>query len=328
MTGQLCDILHVFVLATLLAPLACETEKGPGPVPSGRVTAVATGSFAPATASASAALAPTVMPTPRCAPDMVRVTPVDARSFCVDRYEAMLVDSVTNARISPYYAPNRRRATYAAKVWASKRYEVGGAKAKAMALPALPAWQLQKDFVPRAVVRKGVTPNGHTSGAQAKVACENAGKRLCSAHEWRTACGGEQRRQFPYGDKFVWRKCNVFREAHPADKLHDNASIGHNDPRLNKVQFKGKPLLRRTGATPACASQWGDDAIHDMVGNLDEWLDDPEGVFAGGFYARSSKDGCDWKATGHSFDYADYSTGVRCCADLPMVSAPATITDP
>jgi sulfatase modifying factor 1 len=261
--------------------------------------------------------APVVMPEPRCRPDMVKVKPHGVRAYCVDRYESMLVDRDNGERISPHYAPSRRRASYCAKLWEKERFEVGSPSAQLVPLPPLPAWQLTKDFVPKSVVKKGVLPNGHTSGAEAKVACEQAGKRLCSEREWRVACGGEKGWKFPYGEKYVWGKCNVFREAHPAMELHDNPSIGHTDPRLNLVTFKGKPLLRKTGDTPECASRWGDDAIYDMVGNLDEWQDDPEGTFAGGFFSRSSNVGCDWKATGHTFDYADYSTGVRCCADLP-----------
>lgn len=312
----------------VLVGAACDGETGPSPSPTASVAPVPTPALTASTATSAELDEPVVMPEPRCPPDMVKVTPPQGRKYCVDRYESMLVDNETGTRISPYYAPSRRRASYAAKVWESKRHEVGGPKAQAMGLPALPPWQLQKDFVPKAVVRKGVLPNGHTSGEEAKIACENAGKRLCTQREWRTACGGQQARQFPYGDKFVWKKCNVFREAHPADVLHDNASIGHNDPRLNKVTYKGKPLLRKTGDTPTCKSEWGDDAIYDMVGNLDEWLADPDGVFAGGFYARSSKDGCDWKATGHTFNYADYSTGVRCCADLPAPGAAPTLEAP
>ncbi len=303
--------------------LGCDTGEAGEAVPTASVsTETPAPRPQPSAAGASASAEPVVMPEPRCPPDMVLVSPAGGPKYCVDRYEAMLVDKETKTRISPYYAPSRRRAAYSAKVWESQRFEVGGPEARAMPLPPLPAWQLQRDFEPLAVVRKGVTPNGHTSGVEAKRACENAGKRLCSATEWRTACGGQEGRQFPYGDAFEWKTCNVFREAHPAAVLHDDASTGHNDPRLNKVTHKGQPLLRKTGDTPTCASRWGDDAIYDMVGNLDEWLDDPEGTFAGGFYARSAKNGCDWKATGHTFDYADYSTGVRCCADLPTVGPP------
>jgi formylglycine-generating enzyme required for sulfatase activity len=134
--------------------------------------------------------------------------------------------------------------------------------------------------------------------------------------EWRTACRGEADRPFPYGDKYSPGKCNIFREAHPAAVLHGNASIGHSDPRLNMVRSENKPLLRMTGDTRTCVSEWEGDAIYDMVGNMDEWIDDPEGTFVGGFYARSKKDGCDSVVKAHPFDYFDYSTGVRCCKDL------------
>src|SRR4029079_15307844 len=102
-----------------------------------------------------------------------------------------------------------------------------------------------------AVSRPSVTPNGYLSGAMAARACKNAKKRLCRPDEWRTACGGEQGRQFPYGAEYKQGACNIFRSMHPARALHDNASIGHLDPRLNLVKDEhGDPLLRKTGATP------------------------------------------------------------------------------
>jgi hypothetical protein len=58
---------------------------------------------------------------------------------------------------------------------------------------------------------------------------------------------------------------------------------------------------------------WGNDAIYDMVGNLDEWVDDGEGAFMGGFFARSTRLGCDARIAVHPKPYADYSLGVRCC---------------
>jgi hypothetical protein len=76
---------------------------------------------------------------------------------------------------------------------------------------------------------------------------------------------------------------------------------------------RGRPLLAATGATAGCRSEWGDDAALDMVGNLDEWVDDPSGVFVGGFYARETLHGCDMRVGIHSPDYYDYSVGGRCC---------------
>ena len=73
------------------------------------------------------------------------------------------------------------------------------------------------------------------------------------------------------------------------------------------------PLLRSTGATATCKSAWGGDAIYDMVGNLDEWVNADKGAFLGGFYARSTREGCDSKVSSHPRAYFDYSLGARCC---------------
>jgi formylglycine-generating enzyme required for sulfatase activity len=53
--------------------------------------------------------------------------------------------------------------------------------------------------------------------------------------------------------------------------------------------------------------------IFDMVGNVDEWVDDETGRFAGGFYARATNSGCESQVASHSPLYYDYSIGVRCC---------------
>jgi formylglycine-generating enzyme required for sulfatase activity len=54
-----------------------------------------------------------------------------------------------------------------------------------------------------------------------------------------------------------------------------------------------------------------------MVGNLDEWTADPNGTFQGGFWLDTSQhgDGCAYRTIAHPYDYHDYSTGFRCCAD-------------
>ncbi|WP_437593682.1 hypothetical protein [Sorangium sp. So ce1000] len=249
---------------------------------------------------------------PRCPPEMVRV----ARRFCVDRYEAVLLDKETGLELSAFYPPSRQAAASVERVWSKMRLQLGDEDARRMDLPLLPGWQKQREFEPRAVSRRGVLPQGYTTGAQAELACRNAGKRLCSLEEWRTACRGERDEQFPYGPTYADGRCNVFREGHPAAVLHRDMTLGHSDPRLNLVRVAGAPLLRRTGETATCASAWEDDAVSDMVGNLDEWIDDPDGTFVGGFYARATREGCMARVASHDFTYFDYSTGVRCCADL------------
>jgi hypothetical protein len=58
-----------------------------------------------------------------------------------------------------------------------------------------------------------------------------------------------------------------------------------------------------------------------MVGNLHEWIEDPEGTFRGGFYMDTliNGEGCDYATTAHSKKYHDYSTGFRCCMDADAV---------
>ena len=244
-----------------------------------------------------------------------REEPAASRGVCVDRYEASLVHHQTGARLSPYYPPAAKGVRTVLRIWKRRRLQVGSGKARAIPLPSIAPWQTKGEYEPRAVVRRGATPNGHVTGTLAQVACEKAGKRTCSRREWRRACGGEQGWAFPYGPRYEQGACNVFREAHPAAVLHDDASRGHSDPRLNRVTSKGRPLLRKGGASPRCVSRWGSDGIYDMVGNVDEWLDEPTGTFAGGFYARGTKEGCEWFGGAHSIHYGDYSTGVRCCKD-------------
>ncbi|MFO0555263.1 MAG: SUMF1/EgtB/PvdO family nonheme iron enzyme [Polyangiaceae bacterium] len=258
-------------------------------------------------------LPPPPPPKPRCPADMVLVKD----SYCVDRYESYVVDNATNMVISPYYPPEPGKAAYIEKIWLGLK---GGGTdlEQSTPLPPLPALQKQKSFQPRALNKKGMVPQGYASGKDAALACKNAGKRLCTRDEWHTACRGDQDRDFPYGDKYVQGVCNIFRENHPGFMLWDNPSINHTDPRFNLMKTKQGPLLRVTGATLGCISKWGSDAIYDMVGNIDEWIDDPEGTFVGGFYARGKKDGCQSAVTNHPYDYADYSTGIRCCADATL----------
>jgi hypothetical protein len=247
-----------------------------------------------------------------CPPEMVSI----AGRFCVDRFEDALVDAESGRPFSPDWPIAPALVDRVLEAWVTGRERVGDLHARALPLPWLPAWERTGHASPVATSRLAVRPSGYVTGIVAEAACAAAGKRLCTHDEFVTACRGEADTQFPYGDDYQDGVCNVFREDHPAALLHGNASTGHLDPRLNRVpSARGEPLLRLTGATPACRSRWGDDAVYDMVGNLDEWVDEPGGAFAGGFYARSTRSGCDAIVANHPKPYLDYSTGVRCCRD-------------
>lgn len=213
---------------------------------------------------------------------------IDGR-FCIDRYEASLVEVLADGTEQP---------------WEYFRTPAEG-------------------IVARAVSVAGVFPQGYISGAQASAACEASGKRLCSSVEWKTACMGPQRTVFPYGNQRQVGRCNdngrsSMRFYNP--QLDDTPEHGWmwgaggnmNDPRLN--QLPG--TLTRTGERAECTNDYG---VFDMVGNLHEWVDDPAGTFQGGYYLDThiNGDGCNYRTTAHPYSHHDYSTGFRCCADLP-----------
>ena len=219
-------------------------------------------------------------PDGRCPPEMGNV---DQR-LCVDRWEGSLEEIAPDGSAPPW--------------------------------PATTVLDLAKRY--RAVSKPGVVPQAYISGAQAADACGAAGKRLCSAAEWRLACAGSEGTVYPYGATHVDRRCNDYGSA-PMYVFYPQVSkswasvtnMDMNDPRLNLLEN----TVAKTGAHPDCVNDWG---LYDMVGNLHEWTSDPHGTFQGGYYldTRINGEGCAYRTTAHDFDYHDYSTGFRCCADL------------
>jgi sulfatase modifying factor 1 len=208
---------------------------------------------------------------------------VDDR-FCVDKYEASLVEVLPGGEERPY-------PFYAA---------VDGHKV-------------------RAVSEKGVYPQGYISGREAAKACKASGKRLCKPQEWKTACKGPEKLQYGYDNKRTPGTCNDHGKS-PIGQLfaanvHNGTAYSSpkimNDPQLN--QLPG--TLAETGAHEGCSNGYG---VYDMVGNIHEWVDDPNGTFQGGYYQDVEKlgEGCGYKADAHENWYHDYSTGFRCCADI------------
>jgi hypothetical protein len=241
---------------------------------------------------------------------------VEVGAFCIDRFELSTVDKKTRFPLSPYYPPERAMLEFVYNRWQELRATVGPNDVRRMPLPELSSFQRTQPTEPMAVSRLGQVPQGYLSYYSAQRACQKAGKRLCTETEWETACRGESSTPFPYGSTYRAGVCNVGQPFHPAALLHGLSSSGHLDPRLNLLVVAGDaPVLRVTGASQGCASRWGSDAIYDMVGNLDEWVDDDGGVFRGGFYARRTKNGCGSEVRNHSATYFDYSTGARCCYD-------------
>jgi formylglycine-generating enzyme required for sulfatase activity len=109
--------------------------------------------------------------------------------------------------------------------------------------------------------------------------------------------------------------CNTHRRMHPTvlvfgQQRSDVVSL--NDPRLNQKD----ETIARTGEFSECQTPEG---IHDLHGNLLEWVMGPDRhLLLGGHYVDGKKHGagCGYVTAGHSGKYADYTTGFRCCAPM------------
>jgi sulfatase modifying factor 1 len=204
---------------------------------------------------------------------------VAVATFCIDRYEAALLDiTVPGAPVS--WSPYRNPGTTTV----------------------------------RAISARFAVPQGYINGVQAQGACTEAGKRLCTDQEWLRACRGPGLTTYPYGNTRIPGQCNDARSVHPAVEYFGTTDpwiwneIGH--PCLNQL-WRG---LDRVGANPGCVSAEGP---YDMMGNLHEWTDAPAGTFRGGYYVDTALngDGCLYATTAHDTSHWDFSTGFRCCAD-------------
>jgi formylglycine-generating enzyme required for sulfatase activity len=205
--------------------------------------------------------------------------------FCIDRWEASLVEVLPDGREAPWPPFNA----------------------------------VDDGHSLRAVTAPDVYPQAYISGAQAAKACAAAGKRLCAPVEWRKACVGSRGLTFGYASERIAGRCNDEAQGQsPMLRLYPQIAsswslVGMtemNDPRLNQLTA----TLARTGSYAGCTNDYG---VFDMVGNLHEWTNDPHGTFQGGYYldTHHNGDGCSYRTVAHAVTYHDYSTGFRCCAD-------------
>ncbi len=215
----------------------------------------------------------------RCPGGMVYVEspPPPTAGYCVDKFEGSLVEVAPDGSEKPF----------------SPFQSVEGHKV-------------------RAVSRAGVVPQAYISRNESDAACKASGKRLCTEDEWVRACEGRTPTTFPYGDERKAGYCNDHGTPPLPRVFPDNPHTYEpmNDPRLNQQPN----TVAKTGTFAHCKSSFG---AFDMVGNVHEWVDDPQGTFLGGYYLDTTLngDGCHYKTVAHDAVYHDYSTGFRCCSD-------------
>lgn len=136
---------------------------------------------------------------------------------------------------------------------------------------------------------------------EAQALCGGKGARLCKETEWEFACEGNEISPYPYGWKRDSSICNF-----------DKTNLGGPEEKLNDLRA---PL----SAYPDCKSPFG---VHDMVGNVDEWVE-REGMqppnrssLRGGWWLPG-RNRCRAATTQHGEDYSGKQVGFRCCKEAP-----------
>lgn len=147
---------------------------------------------------------------------------------------------------------------------------------------------------------------------EARDACQNEGKRLCTESEWTTACEGEARTPYPYGNKRNAETCNI-------DKPHPDVNeFALSNPKTRMAEAARLDQRAASGEYAACVSPHG---VHDMTGNVDEWVvNESGGGFKSGLkggYWGPVRTRCRPMTTAHGPDFSYYQIGFRCCGDAP-----------
>ncbi|AKT44166.1 SUMF1/EgtB/PvdO family nonheme iron enzyme [Chondromyces crocatus] len=189
-----------------------------------------------------------------------------------------------------------------------------------------------------------VYPQAFISRVESKAACVASGKRLCSRQEWMQACRGRGTYRYPYAQRGERGKCSTGKP-HLLSALFGAKGRGWTYDDFNSPKLALEPgYLAKTAEYEGCASELG---VHDMVGNLHEWVSDSvdqhfvdrlaeeierrsqpwhegNGVFMGGFFSTTNElgPGCYYTTIAHEPAYHDYSTGFRCCADATLPPEP------
>lgn len=176
--------------------------------------------------------------------------------------------------------------------------------------------EVQKDFCMDEFEypnRRGERPKSWMTYVDVEAACRSIGKRLCTKSEWTFACEGPDRHPYPYGDGYKRDRnaCNFdVRPPRGIDVMRATSPDVVESRLLND-------LLVPSGAKEDCVSPFG---VHDMVGNIDEWVINESGnPYASGLvggHIFGVRNACRPMTTSHNENFAWYETGGRCCSEI------------
>jgi sulfatase modifying factor 1 len=154
--------------------------------------------------------------------------------------------------------------------------------------------------------QEGMLPAAVVTFQQARSACEEEGKRLCTETEWSFACEGPTGLAFSYGDEAAPRACNVGRPAIrlAADALWEASDVA--------AMVEQKDARVPSGAMKGCVGPFG---ARDLIGNVEEWVksDVPgfERALRGGEYTGAPS--CRAVRQIKQPSFRQLQTGFRCC---------------
>jgi len=167
--------------------------------------------------------------------------------------------------------------------------------------------------------QKGVYPDFAMTAFEAENNCRSVGKRLCTHKEWVRACRGKANLTYGYGNTWNSKACNddnpgPYQAPHWEIMLQGHAAW----KAWAKTLYKGVP----SGSMESCSVDEGDGKIYDMIGNVREWVKNPNGNggydFESSFWYGTMQGplGCGFEVTVHSPGFASYEVGTRCCSEV------------
>ena len=169
----------------------------------------------------------------------------------------------------------------------------------------------------------GVKPVVAVDWNEANKECSSVNKRLCADTEWTLACEGQERLPYPYGYTRNPEACNI-----------DKPYIMPDNDKWANLKTRPEEIARLdqrdpSGTRESCVSPYG---VHDMTGNVDEWVVNEKGNakekpyvsgLKGGYWGPV-RDRCRPMTTDHNQWHTGYQIGFRCCEDVPTTPAQPT----